>query len=311
MRVLVTGASGYIARWLIPELQSRNYEVLGTDSQSYFGGDLDDKEFKAEDLRTNGACEGVLAWSAPDIVVHLAAIYGRAQGELKPRTTVDVNTAVTADLAKATARRGVQMVYVSTSEVYGAGPDWRKPVTTNDATLPLNLYGWSKLWGEKAVEHYCELPLILRLNMPYGPGQKVAAVGYNALHTFLWLAHHRKPMTVHVGTWRTYTWAADTARAIRMLIESGLTGRFNVARRDDAWPSESVAALACTVAGMPLEQSGELAVFQAPPPDVTLVKTLDVERLYETGWEPTVGLEEGAKLTYDWVKTIPFREGVL
>lgn len=301
MKALVTGSSGYVASWLVPELKEHRYEVWGVDVEPAPQSHRLDKVIHAN-LAQPGKFEEVFNWSTPDIVIHLAALYGRVQGERAPFSTVSVNTALTTEIAQVCGRHSTSLIYVSSSEIYGGNRGWESaPIEVDDPKIPRNLYGWSKLWGEQAVEHYCfPHASIVRLNMPYGPNGKVAAIGYNALHTWLWQAHHGLPMTVHDRTWRTYTWAGDTVRAIRMIMESGRPqGYWNVCRDDDLRSSLEVARLALEVAGV--KDQNQIKLVKAPP-DVTPSKRLDNERLLSIGWAPTVELEEGARLTLPWVQ---------
>jgi nucleoside-diphosphate-sugar epimerase len=284
VRILVTGAAGYIGSWLAPELRNAGHVLLERDLAT------------GHDIAAPGRFAANLDDTRPDVVVHLAAKIGRVWGEIDRSDTIAANVGLAATVATECGRRGIRLVFTSTSEVYG--PATREgPRRVDEQPNPLNLYGLTKQWGEQVCALYAPQGLtVLRLNMPYGPGPaRLGEVGYNALHTFLYQAHRGRPIDVHKGTRRCFTWVGDTVRAIRMLIEQTTGGVFNVCRNDDHRDMAEVARLACQLAG-------ETTVREVDPPDqVTLVKSLDNTALLDLGWRPTVALEDGAARTHEWV----------
>lgn len=288
MRIMVTGAAGYIGSWLVPELEQAGHMVIPLDIST------------GCDLSKAGRLSAEIDHGSPDVVVHLAAKYGRIWGEIDHADTVTSNAALTATVAHECGRRGIRLVFASSSEVYGpVFSSAYSPTQTSMPLYPINLYGLTKKWGEEVCHLYAPNRLtILRLNMPYGPGQRLGEIGYNALHTFLYQAHLGKPIQVHKGTVRCFTWIGDTVRAIRLLVEQDCGGTFNVCRNDDLRDMADVARLACEIAR-------HTEITEVDPPDqVTLVKSFDNRALLELGWEPTVDLEDGARRTHEWVVNV-------
>lgn len=274
MRILLTGAAGYIAGWLIPELREHGHWVDGTDLP--------------DDLLVPGTALDVLERSEPDLVVHLAAGIGRERCEADWSATVRANAEMTVQVARACSRVGVDMLHVSTSEVYGP---YRRTVMAEDPLRPINLYGMTKKWAEEAAHYYAGAG-IARLSMPYGPGS-APGPGRCAVHNFLWDAWKGKPLAVHSKTMRSWCWAGDTARGLRLMIENNPRATMNIGRSDDLRATEDVAELAIKVAE---EMGGPVggSVVQTPPPlDVTPVKDYDTSSLLNLGWKPTIDLEEG------------------
>ncbi|WP_020579247.1 NAD-dependent epimerase/dehydratase family protein [Actinopolymorpha alba] len=300
MKILMTGAAGYIGTWLGPELREHGHEVYGADLRPQ-----ETEHHTVTDLLDPDSVERLFAEVRPDVVVHLAAKYGRVQGEDRRWETVRDNAEMTTLIAEACGAFEARLVYVSSSEVYGtglSGADWTKPRAWNDVK-PLNLYGLTKLWGEQVAELYAPTGLVIaRLNMPYGPGPSSgtpAHVGRNALHTFLWQAHHRHPITVHQDTSRSYTWVGDVMAGLRMAIEQSQDGgRYVVSRTDDLRTSEEVAKLACEIA----DWADPVINIVGRPKGVTPVKTYDNSTTLALGWKPTVELELGIQRTYDWIR---------
>ena len=287
MKILLTGAAGFIGSHLRYELAG--HEVIGVDRHGDRNIDV------RRELRPG--IRDMLERSCPDIVVHLAAHVGRVFGEDETKTAVLDNAMVTTVLAKDCGELGIRFAYASTSEVYGdRGEDECHEDDPLDV-LPHNLYGLSKRWGEEAVRLYTEDPVIFRFSMPYGPGAPPGR-GRRALDTMLWQAQHRLPITVHRGAERSWCWIGDTVRGIRMVLESGQGGAWNIGRDDDPVSMLSVARRACELNDAPLDLVEEVD----PPARQTVVKRLSTEKLRGLGWRPEVGLAEGILSVNEWVR---------
>lgn len=304
MRIAVTGAAGYIGGWLIKILAERDHEVFAQDllpGQGVETFDLGNEHFRRQ----------WLAAARPDIVIHLAAKYGRVWGEQDMPGTAAVNAGLTAELARDVTRCGARLMLVSSSEVYGATANNPGEIEPSMPLQPLNMYGLSKKWAEEACRVYAPDGLMIaRLNMPYGPAAvppepgvipafsgRAGIAGYNALHTMLWQAHHGMPITVHKGCRRCFTWVGDTCRGMAMMAESGKRGTWNVNRNDDHVTTLELAQR-CT-ALVP----GCTSVITETEPDsqITLTKVLASDELWRLGWRPEVDLDAGLKETLDYM----------
>lgn len=290
MKILVTGSDGFIGTHLCRELRNGGHEVVGVD-------------FPAGDLRDPLVIARHLDLHQPSVCVHLAAKVGRLFGEDDLSVTVMDNAGMTAIVARACGERGVQLVYASTSEVYGDLGE-ETAVEGGPMVIPHNLYGLSKRWGEEVAQLYAPDGLVrLRLSMPYGPGLP-AGRGRAAMINFLYDALSRKQITVHRGSERSWCWVGDTVRGIRMIIEHeyygwvGGDGSWNVGRDDIAVPMREVAEAACDMTGAPYGLIKEVD----PPGMQTVVKRLSTEKLRSIGWRPQVELAEGMSRTLSWIK---------
>lgn len=281
MKILVTGARGFIGGHLMAAL--KGHDVVGIDRAD-------------GDLRHDGVFRHLLWCHNPDVVVHLAAKVGRLFGEDKPADTVLDNVGMTALVAKACGDAGVRLAYASTSEIYGDGGShpWREPEVGphRKAAEPHNAYGLTKRQGEEFCQLYTDDPIILRFSMPYGPGLP-AGKGRAALINFLHNAYHGEPLTVHKDAERSWCWIGDTVRGVRMILESGRGGAWNIGRDDNALPMRTVAEMACDLVGA----SHDLIVEVDAPGRQTVVKRLNTDKLRGIGWDPGVELEDGMRMT--------------
>jgi nucleoside-diphosphate-sugar epimerase len=289
MKILITGHKGFLGTHLARELREANHDVSGVDYAV----------IPSDDLRVAGVAGRVIAAAAPEVVVHLAAKVGRLFGEDNPEETIIDNAGMTALVAKAAADHAARFVYASTSEVYGDQGD-RWCYEDGRLTLPHNIYGLSKRWGEEAAQLYAPNDLtVLRFSMPYGPGLP-AGRGRAAIINMLWQALRHEPIIVHADAERSWCWVGDTVRAARLAIESGHGETFNIGRDDDTTSMLAVAEIACDLTGAPTS----LIEIVDPPTRQTVVKRLSTEKIRAYGWKPEVRLREGMERTLEWVRRL-------
>ncbi|MEJ5338927.1 MAG: UDP-glucose 4-epimerase GalE [Aquificaceae bacterium] len=154
MRILVTGGAGYIGSHMVKLLGERGYEVLTVDNLSegnpwaVLYGDL-----RVVDLLNYKALEEVLLDFRPEAVIHFAAKVKVPESVRKPLHYYENNLMGTVNLLQAMRRAGTEyLVFSSTAAVYGI-PE-RIPVREEDPTVPINPYGWSKLFAEQAIRDF-------------------------------------------------------------------------------------------------------------------------------------------------------------
>ena len=285
-KVAITGVSGFVGSWLKTELENNGYEVHGTDINSDGRNLLDPNAFR-----------DWIDSIQPDVCYHLAAQVGRIFGEQDVVHTVRHNAEMTTIVAKYCGEKGIRLAYVSTSEVYGDQGE-SNCEEYGELKLPHNLYGVTKYWGEQAAQLFAPNNLVIaRLSMPYGPGVPPGR-GRRAMDTMLWQAYHNIPLTVHIGAERSWCWIGDTVKALRMIIEEPTAGIYNIGRDDDPRSMLEIAQRSCDLAGA----SRDL-IQEVPAPGMqTIVKRLSTDRIRKLGWVPTVELEDGMKLVFEWVK---------
>ena len=290
-RTLITGNRGFVGTHLWRELEEHGYDLCGHDQTD-------------GDLTTPGVFAAHLEDCEPDMVIHLAAQVGRIFGERDLAHTIESNATMTALVAKACGERGVPVLYASTSEAYG---DWGDTLCFEGMVprLPHNLYGLTKRFAEELLALYAPENLkIVRLSMPAGPGAP-PGVGRRALDTMLWQAHHQMPLCVHRGAERAWCHVADTVRGIRIVIEQGSAGVYNIGRDDNPVSMLALAEMCCDLADAPRELIGEVD----PPRMQTVVKRLSTRKLRELGWQPTRELPDILDDIYRWVQNFD-RDGV-
>jgi dTDP-4-dehydrorhamnose reductase len=203
MKILLFGKNGQVG-WELQRSLSPLGEVIALDRRSIeLCGDLTD---------LNGIKDTVRR-VAPDVIVNAAAYTAVDKAESDVETARLVNAAAPGVLAEAANALGAWLVHYSTDHVFdGSGS---KPWVETDATGPLNVYGQTKLGGEKLIASQCAKHLIFRTSWVY------AARGGNFAKTMLRLAQERETLSVINDQFGAPTGAdliADvTAHAIAMV----------------------------------------------------------------------------------------------
>ena len=136
MKVLVTGAAGMLGRAVAAEFRARGREVLALTRQ-----DLDVTDF--------GAVRHTLSLHRREVVVNCAAYTDVDGAEADYYRALMVNGLGPKHLALACREVGAVLVHLSTDYVFDGAK--AEPYGVYDPPGPLNAYGKSKLWGERAV----------------------------------------------------------------------------------------------------------------------------------------------------------------
>ena len=163
MRILVTGAAGFVGSHLIPRLAEEGHEVYALDRDKSRIADLPATPVEHDLSQRPGSLPEV------DAVVHLAQANVKLPDEAP--LLFAVNAGSTVDLLDHARRCGAErFLYASTGTVYGFGDE---PFSETHTPAGRDLYAVSKLSGELAVDAYAPhfSTFVARLWAPYGPGQ--------------------------------------------------------------------------------------------------------------------------------------------
>lgn len=212
MRVLVTGSEGTLGRALISELEERGHEVWGCDlmhsgrREKYVRADI------ADPLQLERAFER----SSPHLVYHLAAEFGRLNGEEYTSQLWRTNCQGTKHVLDACGTWGVRMVFASSSEVYGEEPfdtpDLEEVLLDRNVPMLSNEYAISKYTNELQVRNHIRRfgtrVAVLRFFNAYGPGETYHPYR-SVVALFVHAALSGKKWQVFEGYHRTFMWVGD------------------------------------------------------------------------------------------------------
>lgn len=215
MKVLVTGTSGQLGHDTMLELEKRGIDCLGADRQSG-----ENYEFKTTtlDITDQEAVDKTISDYRPDAVIHCAAWTNvdAAEDPANLEAVRKVNVEGTENLAKACNKIDATIVYISTDYVFdGQGERPWQPDDKNYA--PLNVYGQSKLDGEKAVTENTDKYFIVRIAWVFGKN------GKNFVKTMLEVGRNHDEVRVVDDQIGTPTYTPDLSR---LLVDMILTDKY-------------------------------------------------------------------------------------
>ncbi|XP_056587078.1 methionine adenosyltransferase 2 subunit beta isoform X2 [Triplophysa dalaica] len=235
-RVLVTGATGLLGRAVYKEFKKNDWDALGS------GFNRARPCFLKCNLLDEEAVRGVIQGFQPHVIVHCAAERRPDVVERHTEAAMNLNVNACTTLAKEAA--GIFLIYISTDYVFdGRNP----PYGENDAPNPLNLYGKSKLEGEREILRHCPGAAILRVPILYGEVEKVE----ESAVTVLWdrVQEGAESCTIEHCQQRFPTYTSDVARVCRNMAEralqdSSLRGIFHYSGKEQMTKYEIACAIA-------------------------------------------------------------------
>lgn len=291
MRVLVTGATGFVGGWLTRELEANGHDVVPTPASSEF------------DIADAPTVRALVRGAAPDAIAHLAAVSYAGDAKRDPGGAFRVNvggTSVLLDAVRRLARPPVILV-AGSSEAYGAPDPADLPLSEDAPLLPSTPYGLSKLAQEAvamelAAEHGLRLVVTRSFNH-IGPGQRADFV-VPALAARILAVLRGEATTIRIGNVdvrRDFTDVRDVVRAYRLLLEASAAGTLpsrqvvvNVASGHPV-SIRSIAETLRRLAGCDAELAVDPAlVRQGDPPEIVGSATFLAQL---TRWTPTIALE--------------------
>lgn len=300
---LVTGASGFLGRHIVPALTREGWSVRrAVRSPEGVGDEVVIGSIGAE-TDWHAALAGV------DAVVHLAARVHYKNEEHAVQLYRNVNIAGTLHLARCAATAGVRhFIFISTVLVHGRSNEGRAPFSEDDVPTPRGLYGMSKAAAEaglRTLARECDMKIsVIRPPMVYGAGAKgnfallTRAVRLGLPLPFAAIRNRRNFLSVqNLSSFILYR-----------LGHPDPTSDFEIfllADRERVSTPEFIACLA--------RASGKRARLFGIPPDLlgTVLRAmgrrdmndgligsleLDISKAIATGWQPQVTLEEGLRL---------------
>lgn len=219
MNILLFGKTGQVG-WELQRALAPLGDLIALDVHSIdYCGDFSNPEGIAETVRA----------IKPDVIVNAAAHTAVDKAESEQEFAQLLNATSVEAIAKEAAKIGAWVVHYSTDYVFPG--DGETPWRETDATAPLNVYGQTKLDGEKALQQHCAKHLIFRTSWVY------AGKGNNFAKTMLRLAKERKELSVindQVGAPTGAELLADcTAHAIRVaLVKPEVAGLYHLVASD-------------------------------------------------------------------------------
>jgi len=230
MRVLITGGRGQLARW-VQRTAPAAADIAALSRQEL-------------DITDAAAVERAIQEMRPQLVVNCAAYTQVDRAEAEKEQAFAVNAEGAGNLAKSAERAGAKFIHVSTDFVFDGHSS--RPYATDALTGPINVYGQSKLAGERAVFLAAPDALIVRTAWLYDNG------GRNFVTTMLRLMAERDELRIVEDQVGTPTNCRTLASAIWNLVDRRAAGLYNATDAGVAsWYDFAVAirdeAMACSL----------------------------------------------------------------
>lgn len=283
-RILITGGKGFLGKRLAPRLIEKGYLIDSFDI-------LDGQDItKAEQIEK--------AIKNCDIVMHLAAVADLNYAREHPKETMDVNILGTINVLEGCRKYKKDLIFASTCCVYG-NPDTH-PVDENTFPKPTEIYAHSKLAGEHLIlgysKHFGIKYNILRLATFYGPEMRSALAPY----VFLSKAIKGEPIPIHGDGKQTriLTYVDDIVEGIIAVLESGVWNEIINITTEEETSVLDLAKLAMEIVGRKVP----LKFVADRPGQIRREQILAQKAKKLLGWEAKVSMEEGLRLTYEWMK---------
>ncbi len=311
MRIVLTGAAGFIGSTTSQHLLAQGHTVDGIDSISdYYSADRkrqnlerleQERGFRFHQLDiVDDLIDPVLAGA--DAIIHLAGQPGVRRSWSEFDTYVAANVRGTKEVLDAAVRHGIQrVVYASSSSVYGNAGTY--PTPENHPTSPQSPYAVTKLAGENLCTLYAKDRKLSTVNLRYftvyGPRQRPDML----THRLLEAAHLGTPVTIFGDgeQIRDFTYVDDIARANVLAATSDVRpgSRFNISGGSSVSVNEMIAAVERAAGGpIRLQYQGEASG------DVHRTGGDCRAARRELGWEPVVSLRDGIWNHAAWYRSV-------
>ena len=308
MKILVTGAAGFIGSNLVDRLLADGHKVTGFDNFStgqaeFLAAASRSPRFRLEhgDLLDTDALER--AMGDAEFVFHMAANADVRFGIQHPRRDLEQNTIGTANVLEAMRARGVRRIaFPSTGSVYGEPAIFPTP---EDAPFPVqtSLYAASKLAAEAMIEAYCE-----GFGMEGHIFRFVSILGERYTHGHI--LDFYKQLREHSGHLdilgdgrqrKSYLYVQDCVDAMLLAIERG-AGRlnlYNLGTDEYCTVNHSIGWIAERLGCAPrLNYAGGERGWVGDSPFIFL----DCSRIRALGWRPRLSIREAVVRTVDYLR---------
>jgi GDP-4-dehydro-6-deoxy-D-mannose reductase len=306
VRVLVTGIGGFAGPWLAAALADRGHEVVGLVRQ----GDDPPRGVPGyqADVTVRADVDRVLADVRPDAVIHLAAVSFVPEAESDPAAAYRINLGGTLTLLAAmrAATPSARLLFVGSSDAYGAVERAELPVTENVPFRPLSVYGATKAAADVAAGQWARAyGLDVVRARPFnhvGPGQRATFVCAAIARQLARIERGEQEPVITVGNAdpvRDFSDVRDVMAGHVALLERGRRGEaYNLCAGEGVSIAE-VIALFRTHARVPVRVWSDPKLRR--PVEVERVVGSHAKATADTGWAPRIPLTDTLRdVLDDW-----------
>jgi dTDP-glucose 4,6-dehydratase len=298
MKILVTGGLGTVGSFLVDELRGRGHEVWMCDLYHHH-----DPQYIRCDVSQYRQMERLLERHPFDYVYHLAAEFGRWNGEDYYENLWSSNAIGTKNVIRMQEKYGFRLIFFSSSEVYG---DWEgvmsEDVMDRHEIRQLNDYAITKWVGEMQVMNSARMfgteSVRVRLFNLYGPGERYS--DYRSVNClFCYRALHDIPYTVFLDHHRSSTYVTDATHTLANIVRNFIPGEVYNIGSDEYHDIKTVSDTILRALG----KDDRLVTYRQAEPFTTRNKKIDTTKsVRDLGHQLKVSLAAGLPLTLEWMK---------
>lgn len=299
-KILVTGGRGFIGTNLTEELRSRGHDVWTCDILQG-----EDRQHQKVDVGVYQQLDVLLRRTTFEFVYHLAAEYGRWNGEDHYENVWRTNVVGTKNLLRLQETHRFQMIFFSSAEVYGDYDQlMSEDVMERVPIKQMNDYAISKWAGELQCLNHAAMfgteTVRVRPVGCYGPHEYYSPYR-GVIPIFVYRALHNRPFKVHRGHQRIFDYVEDTCRTFANIVDNFIPGEvYNVGGRED-WVIgiEELAEIVLAEVGAP----SSLAEYHGEEGFTTRVKVVDFSKARrDLKHDPKVGIRDGVRRYVAWAR---------
>ena len=294
MKVLVTGAAGFIGSYLVTELVNKGFKVIAADIASQPDWvDLfkDSISYVRTDMGNEAAIYKLMGLSRPSHIIHLASLLA-GPCDADPGLGFKINFQSTLTLLDACVAFGVKR-FIMTSSIAVFGRGLPEPVADDEMKLPANVYGHTKLLCEHMMEWYHKTHRLsigaVRFPWVFGPGR---TTGITAEYSSKLLDSIAAGESLQInnpeekGDW---LYVKDAVKSLMLLLR----------KKDHSLITYNIMGEYCTI-----KEAMEIAIKFCPDADIKYIEGNNSLSPYPTsyddsrarkdlGWKPDYSLEQG------------------
>ena len=301
MKILVTGANGTLGSPLVIELEKRGHEVWQTDARHH----KEERSIRA-DISNYRQIERVFKNQKFDYVYHLAAEFGRINGEEYYETLWNTNVIGTRNILEIQKEKGFRLIFASSSEIYG---DEHVGVLSED--LPLNQsiiqqndYAVSKWVNEIQImnfeKRFGNECIRLRFFNAYGEGEYYHNYR-SVVCLFVYRALFNIPWQVYEGYHRVFMHIDDFIPTLANVCQNFVVGEVCNIGGEEFRSVKELSDLIIKHTGA----NPDLVEYLPQDKHNVLNKRPDIKKARLLfGHNPTITLEEGVPKTIEWMRKV-------
>ena len=310
MKVLVTGADGFIGSHLCQFLLKENHEIIAISRNFKQLPNLisnsDKIDFNQVDVTDFSSLSKIIIKHKPNIIIHLAGETSHKQSFENPIYDVDVNTKSTLCILETIKQSKLKTRFILGSTFIVVGKPKILPVNEDTPCNPSTVYGINRLASEyfsKVYHNMYDIDAIsFRITNAFGPREKYLTPTKNALNYLIYQAYKGKDVTIYDEGkfFRDVIFVNDVISGINTIIKNGESGNLY-------WISSSKKTWFYEI-GKLLEEltTGKVKYVESPSYNNKVDVgnfVVDNSKLQSIGWKIETSVKDGIKETLDYFKS--------